>query len=86
MFCCEHVRHKEVENFSNFFPVFDFLFNSPSVDETKILGWDYLPYEEHLNEEREKIFDAFLTRLGRSIREKLLERQKDEKTGSEPEG
>lgn len=41
------------------------------VNESRILGWDYLPYDDHLNEKEEKLFDAFLTQMGRAIREEM---------------
>jgi len=46
---------------------FDYEKPESPVDESGILGWDYLPYEEHLDEEKEKAFDAFMKRMGKLV-------------------
>ena len=46
--------------------------SSAPADEKQILGWDYLPYDEHPNEREEELFDSFLRKMGRAIREELI--------------
>ena len=55
---------------NRFWHVID-LDNSIPADENEILGWDYLPYDEHPNEREEELFDAFMKKMGRAIREEM---------------
>ena len=67
----------------NRFRYFDYGDSKEAVDESRVLGWDYLPYEDHLNEDEEKAFDAYLNNMGRAIREewrKQLEKTMGEET------
>ena len=70
----------------NKFWYFDYEKPKDSVNESNILGWDYLPYEDHLNEEAEKAFDSFMTQMGKVIGEewrKQIEQNAKEKDPQE---
>ena len=41
------------------------------VDESRILGWDYLPYDDHPNEEEEKLMEVYLRKMGRLMWEEF---------------
>lgn len=65
----------------NHFWYFDYGESKQPVNEQTILGWAYLPYEDHLDEEKEKAFDAFMSRMGKAIQDvwkKQLEKDGDE--------
>lgn len=53
---------------------------SDSVPENRILGWDYLPYDDHLNENEEKLLDAFLKRMGKAIREEMKKQEEENRS------
>ena len=56
---------------------------SDEVDESKILGWDYLPYDEHWDRATDERFEAFMKNMGKLIREKLEPQSQEESSDGE---
>jgi len=52
--------------------------NEVPVDERKILGWDYLPYDEHRDEKEDCCLDVLLKNAGNMIREEIGNTLEDE--------